>query len=136
MIPFVESLLNRILDARSEQRKAANKVSVRSLPRASDAAPREIEIDNSEGELPIYDCLLEQRRETDDSFTRVGWKGEVPARQTLTVTLENSAGSRRPRRLPEAQVTFRQNGWWWRKDSRGRLRRASEPADLAPRYKQ
>lgn len=136
MLPFVESLLTRILDAMSERRKAASKVSVRSLSRASDAAPREIAIDNSEGEVPIYDCLVEQRRETDTSFTRVGWKGEVPARQIVTVTLENSAGTRRPRRLPEAQVTFRQDDWWWRKDSRGRLRRAREPADAAPRYRQ
>jgi hypothetical protein len=136
MIPFVDTLLTRILDALSERRKAANKVSVRSVPRPSDAAPRQIEIDNSEGEVPIYDCLVEQRRDAGDPFMRVGWKGEVPARRSLTVTLDKSAGSPRPRRLPEAQVTFRQNGWWWRKDSRGRLRRASEPADSAPRHRQ
>ena len=68
MIPFVESLLNRILDAASERRRQARKISVRPLRRDSDADPRFIEIDNSEGEVPIYDCVVEELRMSASEF--------------------------------------------------------------------
>ena len=77
MIPFVESLLNRILDAASERRRQARKISVRPLRRDSDADPRFIEIDNSEGEVPIYDCVVEELRMSASEFHRVGWCREV-----------------------------------------------------------
>lgn len=136
MIPFVNSVMTYFLAAFSEKRKAAARVSVRSLPRSSDSAPRRIEIDNSQGELPIHDCVIEQLRETEGRFVRVGWKREIPARQTQTVALQNTAGTPRPRGLPQARVTFRQSEWWWRKDSRGRLRRARAPVEPTPRSRE
>lgn len=135
MIPFVESLLNRVLDAASERRKAARKVTVRALPRRSDEAPRIIEIDNSHGEEPVYDCVVEELRASATEYERVGWCREVQAGQRVPIELANTAGTRRPHQAPLVRVTFRQDGSWWRKDSSGTLRRTRAPQDPGPRAK-
>jgi hypothetical protein len=128
----LDPVLTWVLTNMSERHKQANKVSVRCLPRNSNSEPRYIEIDNSEGELPIHNCVVYLRPHGASDFKRVGWEREVPNRQKKVIEVGTN-GSERPRRLPDAQVVFRQDGRWWRKDSLGSgVRRTGEPDHPGP----
>ena len=126
-----DPVIAKIMDSISEQYRQANRVVVRPLPRRSDADARVIQIDNSQGEHPIDQCIVFQYFPNAKEFRRVGWEREVPARQTREVKVSTN-GAKRPRRLPDVKIIYRQNERWWKKQSGGRARRTREPADPGP----